>query len=476
MLDDVVKRFGHIAPRVDFWSLRLVDTRYEDLCVRQNILQPLNNVNSTGACVTIIDGNGMGYAATSDVTQNGLADAVHRAKMWARSSAMHGLIGAEAYARPNRSGSYQTHVDKPWTDWTLGEKISLLHDANRTLKKSDTLVDWSASFSHQQDNILLISSDAVRIEQSFSFFTPGMAAVANLNADTQRRTWGYHHARQGGLELIQERDFLNKADEISDEALQLLYAPSCPVGKMDLLLMPGQMVLQIHESIGHPLELDRILGDERNYAGTSFVTLDMFGRYPYGSELLNVTFDPTLGHQLASYGYDDEGTPAERQYIIRNGILQRPLGSVTSQARAGLPGVANARTSDWNRPTIDRMANLNLEPGSHTLDAMIASIDNGILMDTNRSWSIDDSRNKFQFGCEIGYVIEEGELKHLVKNTNYRGISATFWRSLARVGNDETFEVLGVSNCGKGEPNQAIKVGHASPACVFNNVDVFSGV
>jgi predicted Zn-dependent protease len=476
MLDDVTKRFGRIAPRVDFWSLRLVDTRYESLCVRQNILQPLNNVNSTGACVTIIDGNGMGYAATSDVTQNGLAEAAHHAERWARSSAIHGLIGVEAYARPNRSGSYQTHVGKPWTDWTLGEKISLLHEANRALKKSDGIVDWSASLSHQQDNVLLISSDAVRIEQSFSFFTPGMVAVANLNADTQRRTWGYHHARQGGLELIQERDFLNKADELSDEALQLLHVPHCPVGQMDLLLMPGQMVLQVHESIGHPLELDRILGDERNYAGTSFITLDMFGQYPYGSELLNVTFDPTLGHQLASYGYDDEGTPAERQYIIRNGILQRPLGSVTSQARAGLPSVANARASDWNRPPIDRMANLNLEPGPHTLDAMIASIDNGILMDTNRSWSIDDSRNKFQFGCEIGYVIEQGELKQLVKNANYRGISATFWRNLAMVGNDETFEVLGVSNCGKGEPNQSIKVGHASPACVFKNVDVFSGV
>ncbi len=476
MLDDVAKRFGSIAPRVDFWSLRLVDMRYEGLSVRQNILQPLNNVSSTGACVTIIDGKGVGYAATSDVTQDGLAEAVHHAQMWARSSATRGLVGADAYARPNLTGNYRTHVDVPWADWILSEKITLLHDANRALKKNDAIVDWSASLSHQQDDVLLISSDGVRIKQSLSYFTPGLVAVANLNADTQRRTWGYHHARQGGFELFQKHDFLYKAGEISDEALQLLYAPTCPAGKMDLLLMPGQMVLQIHESIGHPLELDRILGDERNYAGTSFVTLDMFGQYPYGSELLNVTFDPTIGHQLASYGFDDEGTPAEHQYIIRNGILQRPLGSVTSQARTGLTGVANARASDWNRPPIDRMANLNLEPGQNTLDAMIASIDKGILMDTNRSWSIDDSRNKFQFGCEIGYVIEAGKLKHLVKNANYRGISATFWRSLAMVGNDKTFEVLGVSNCGKGEPNQLIKVGHASPACVFKNVDVFGGV
>jgi predicted Zn-dependent protease len=221
--------------------------------------------------------------------------------------------------------------------------------------------------------------------------------------------------------------------------------------------------------------LDRLLGDERNYAGTSFVTMDMFGQYRYGSPLLNVTFDPTRPDQLASYAYDDEGTPARREYIIREGILLRPLGGATSQARAGLPGVANARASDWNRPAIDRMANLNVEPGDKSLGELIASVERGIWMDTNRSWSIDDSRNKFQFGCEVGRLIENGELKGWVKNPNYRGISAVFWRSLAAVGDGSTFEVLGEPFCGKGEPNQMIHVGHASPACVFTGVDVFGG-
>ncbi|MCG6865260.1 MAG: TldD/PmbA family protein, partial [Thiogranum sp.] len=173
--------------------------------------------------------------------------------------------------------------------------------------------------------------------------------------------------------------------------------------------------------------------------------------------------------------FDDEGTPADRVHLIRDGMLLRPLGGAVSQSRAGLDGVANARASDWNRPAIDRMANLNLEPGTSSLDELIGSIEYGVLMDTNRSWSIDDSRNKFQFGCELGRVIENGELKGLVRNPNYRGISATFWRNLAGVGDAGSFEVWGTPNCGKGEPNQMIQVGHASPACVFRDVEIFGG-
>jgi predicted Zn-dependent protease len=187
---------------------------------------------------------------------------------------------------------------------------------------------------------------------------------------------------------------------------------------MDVLLAPDQMILQIHESIGHPLELDRILGDERNYAGTSFVTPDMFGTYQYGSALLNITFDPTRLEQFVSYGFDDESQAAHREYLIRQGILVRALGGLTSQVRAALPGVANARACSWNRPPIDRMANLNLEPGDSSLAQMIASTENGMYLRTNCSWSIDDSRNKFQFGCEWGQLIENGALTTIVKNPN----------------------------------------------------------
>ena len=239
--------------------------------------------------------------------------------------------------------------------------------------------------------------------------------------------------------------------------------------------MPDQMMLQIHESIGHPLELDRILGDERNYAGTSFVKPDMFGSYRYGSPLLNVTFDPTDPRELASYAFDDEGERAEKVWLIRDGVLERPLGGRISQHRASLPGTANTRAASWNRAPIDRMANLNVEPGTSTLPDMIASVERGILMRSNVSWSIDDARNKFQFGCEWGELIENGKIRGVVKNPNYRGVSSDFWRSLRMVGDASTFEVHGTLYCGKGEPNQVIDVGHASPACLFSGVDVFGG-
>jgi predicted Zn-dependent protease len=321
-----------------------------------------------------------------------------------------------------------------------------------------------------------VTADGERSSQRFQYLLPSLSASANQGAETQTRTLGGHaYCRQGGLEILEDVGFRDAAPRIASEALELLHAPDCPSGTMDVLLAPDQMILQIHESIGHPLELDRILGDERNYAGRSFVTLDMFGRYRYGSELLNVTFDPRREGELASYQFDDEGEPAVREYVIEAGILRRPLGGRTSQTRAGLPGVANARASSWNRPPIDRMANLNVEPGDATLDELIARVERGVYLKTNCSWSIDDSRNKFQFGCEWGRRIENGRLTALVKNANYRGISATFWRSLRAVGSPETLEVLGTPYCGKGEPNQGIRVGHASPACLFADVEVFGG-
>ncbi|MDW9405055.1 TldD/PmbA family protein, partial [Pseudomonas soli] len=305
---------------------------------------------------------------------------------------------------------------------------------------------------------------------------PGLGGTAGDGQDSQSRSLGRENfGQQGGFEVVERCGLVGAARRVADEALQLLLAPNTPAGQRDLLLMPDQMMLQIHESIGHPLELDRILGDERNYAGTSFVKASDFGHLQYGSKLLNVTFDPTLHEELASYSFDDDGTPASKQFLIRDGLLVRPLGGALSQLRSGLDGVANSRACGWNRAPIDRMANLNIEPGEQTLAQLIAGIEHGILMRTNRSWSIDDARNKFQFGCEWGQLIENGELKGVVKNPNYRGISADFWRNLSAVGGRSTFQVLGTPNCGKGEPNQVVRVGHASPACVFRQVDVFGG-
>jgi predicted Zn-dependent protease len=416
------------------------------------------------------------YAATSALTRTGLRAACEHAMGWLEAGRRRALPGALRLPRPQRSGSYHSRVGIPWESWSTARKLELLQDINHTLDLDAAIVDRQARLSRRQNAATLVTSDGVRIDQRFHYVYPGYAALANRGVQSQLRTGGgWGSARQGGLEQLAGFDFPDSARRVAEEALALVAAPECPAATTDLLLMPSQMMLQIHESIGHPLELDRILGDERNFAGTSFVTPEMFGRYRYGSELLNVTFDPGIAPEMASYGFDDEGTAAGRVYLIRDGLLLRPLGGAGSQMRAGLDGVACTRASGWNRPPIDRMANLNLEPGASSLAGLIASIEQGVLMDTNRSWSIDDSRNKFQFGCELGRRIENGELKGLVRNPNYRGLSAAFWRSLAGVGNTETFEVWGTPSCGKGEPNQMIQVGHAAPACVFRGVEIFGG-
>jgi predicted Zn-dependent protease len=266
-----------------------------------------------------------------------------------------------------------------------------------------------------------------------------------------------------------------RVQKISEQAIELLSAEPCPTETTSVILMPDQMMLQIHESIGHPLEIDRILGDERNYAGWSFVKLEDFGRLQYGSKWMNITFDPTNRTQFASYAYDDIGNQAKKEFLIKDGLLLRGLGSLESQARSKISGVANQRASLWNRAPIDRMANLNLEPGLSTLDEMITSLDRGVLMETNRSWSIDDFRNKFQFGCEYAKLIEKGKITKTLRNPNYRGISSAFWNNLKMVGNRASLETFGTPFCGKGEPNQIIRVGHASPPCLFEKVEVFGG-
>ncbi|MDJ0974537.1 MAG: TldD/PmbA family protein [Planctomycetota bacterium] len=476
MIDQLESRFRAIQPDVDFVSLRYVDERHENLAVRQNIVQPTSTSRDVGAMLTVIDGDGLGYAATSDLSESGLREAVKRATAWARRTQGRGVADFGSMPLDARQGEYQSQVGRTWDSLSLKDKIDLLREHAGRIKKDDRIVDWVAALTGVSSESLLLTSNGGRLHQRFRFVVPHMVAIANEGTETQRRTLGgYGMGRQGGLEILDEIGFTAAPERLADEALELLSAPDCPEGTMDLILAPDQMILQIHESIGHPIELDRILGDERNYAGTSFVTLDMFGSYQYGSELLNVTFDPTRTDELASYGFDDDGMPAEREYVIKEGVLLRPLGGRTSQVRAGVPGVANSRASSWNRPPIDRMANLNLEPGDSSIASMVQSVERGVLMETNCSWSIDDSRNKFQFGCEHGRVIEDGELKHVVKKCNYRGISATFWRNLKGVGTAETVEVMGTPHCGKGEPNQMIRVGHASPTCLFGDVEVFAG-
>jgi predicted Zn-dependent protease len=444
-----------------FWSLRYHEEKRESHAMRQDTPEPTRVSIDRGAMLTALTEDGLGYCATADVSAAGLQKALDRATEWAQATRGNSVPRFDPASLPAPRGEYQSpHAEEAPSRGVLRE---LLAEECRGAKIDARIVERYAAFELVDEERIYLTSAGGELAQRFRFTLPHMRVTANEGLQTQARS--LELVRQGGFELVRESGFFGSGRRLADEALQLIAAPECPAGTMDLLLMPDQMMLQIHESIGHPLELDRVLGDERNYAGTSFVTPEMIGSYRYGSELLNVSYDPLPG-EAASFAFDDEGAPARKVFLIRDGILVAPLGG---------PGVANSRASGWNRPPIHRMANLNVEPGSSSLEEMIASMRRGILMRTNVSWSIDDSRNKFQFGCEWGELIEDGQRRGVVKNPNYRGVSASFWRSLRMVGGPATFEVHGTLYCGKGEPNQAIHCGHAAPACLFSEVEVFGG-
>ncbi|MDB6143039.1 MAG: tldD/PmbA family protein [Pseudomonas sp.] len=469
------QRFAALRSRAEFFSVRYVRQTSQHLSVRKNVAEPPHLSSDEGAMLTVRVNGVEAYAATSDLSQRGLQNALEQAEQQARRLAPYSLLDLrDQPVSTSRADYLSPHLADAFP--SLSDCYQLLNTESAAVPGDERLVSWQVSLGLDNVEQIYLNSAGAEIRQAQRYVYPGMSVTAYHSGDSQTRSLGRDNfGQQGGAEVITRCGLIGAATQIADQALQLIMAPNTPSGPRDLLLTPDQMILQIHESIGHPLELDRILGDERNYAGTSFVKASDFGSLQYGSELLNVTFDPDIPEQLASYGYDDDGTPASKQFLIRDGVLIRPLGGALSQYRSGMDGVANSRACSWNRPPIDRMANLNVEPGDQPLENLIGNIEHGIMMSTNRSWSIDDARNKFQFGCEWGQLIENGELKGVVKNPNYRAISAQFWRNLSAVGDRSTFEVLGTPNCGKGEPNQVVRVGHASPACVFSQVDVFGG-
>lgn len=497
-----------LAPACDAWSLRSVDSREEVIQVRQDISEPVGRSQDRGIMIMVSDRGGTAYVATQRHDREGLKAAFRAARDQAR--AMAAAMSSSRPTRPTRLKPRRGRTDGPQGEalpTTLAERIELVTEACRALAVDPRIVDRRATASFATVAQGYVDSDGTDTEQHFRYTVPNLTAVATHEGVTQIRTLAGQYngySRQGGREILEISGFLGQGRRVATEALELALAAPCPTGALDLVLMPDQMMLQIHESIGHPLELDRILGDERNFAGTSFVTPEMFGHYRYGSDLLNVSHDPTDPGQFASFAIDDEGTPSARVMLIENGLLKQPLGGATSLARwhalsrgttrattrtttrgttrAATGGkalgrdwkaVATTRACSWNRAPIDRMSNLNIEPGQSSLEEMVAATELGVLMETNCSWSIDDSRNKFQFGCERGRMIRQGRLAEVVRNPNYRGISATFWRSLAQLGDAATRDVLGTPFCGKGEPAQVIRVGHASPACRFTDVAVF---
>ncbi len=429
-----------------------------------------------GAMVEVLAQGQFGYSATNRLTREALQAAANRAYSQAVAASRWTIHRFTQAVRPPVTGEYISPYQRPLSGLGVGEINDLLRQLCEQLKVSAAIVRTLAVARTHEVESWFVSSNGSQVYQKLMLLESHLGAIAQAPGVTQSRTDNGYLARsyQGGWELFSGAESA-RATRIGEQAVELLSAPDCPDTATTLVLAPDQMMLQLHESVGHPLELDRILGDERNYAGGSFVRPQDFGKLVYGSPLMNVTFDATVPGEIASYRFDDTGAPAERQYLIRKGVLERGLGGLESQARLQVPGVACTRACSWNRPAIDRMANINLEPGETDFDTLIGGIENGVYMESNRSWSIDDQRHKFQFGCEYARKIESGQLTTVLKNPNYRATTPQFWSSLAQIGDRQTLEMYGTPYCGKGEPNQLIRVGHASPVCAFDHIEVFGG-
>ncbi|HET7838180.1 MAG TPA: TldD/PmbA family protein [Rectinemataceae bacterium] len=463
-------------PKAEWAGLRRVRSTGRGWEAKDGKFDSAYDFTGEGYMVEVLYAGQFGYAATASRDPGALRAAAERALALARAASAWPVFRFDKAVRPATALAWESPRR---LRSSLGSDVLSRHPIALTeaMRISDKIVQASAGLELRDIVTELVSTSGAAVEQSTHILGWSFQAVAREGSVTQRRSANGHRGRtnQGGLELLDLEAGKADARRAAEEAIELLSAQECPSMKADLVLAPDQMMLQIHESVGHPIELDRILGDERNFAGSSFVRLEDIGSLRYGSELMNVSFDPTVPTEAASYGADDIGNAARKEYLIKDGILVRALGSLESQARSGLPGVANQRAQDWYRAPIDRMANLNLEPGTSALPDIIAGIERGVWMEANRSWSIDDRRNKFQFGCEYARLIEEGRLTKTVRNPNYRGISASFWRNLFMVGDEASRGVFGTPNCGKGEPSQVITVGHASPACAFRDVEIFGG-
>lgn len=462
--------------KADYISLREVRRKTISLSVRNEVFEGLTSSEDHGVMIEVMMNGQFAYGATNAVNLEAIRACAMKAKETALAAAPFGLTKFNESVRPKTTGDYRSPAKVGINAFNPKESTDFLMNLSNAMKISDLIINRTAYQYIADMETHFVSTNGSDVRQNILRTAVGISAVASSpEKGNQTRSYGDDKSSQFGLESFKAEHFINQAKRVANEALELLDAEECPTETMDVIIAPDQMYLQIHESIGHPLELDRILGDERNYAGWSFVKPEHFGTLQYGSKLMNVTFDPTIEGQNASYFCDDIGAPATKEFLIKNGLLVRGLGSLESQMRLGLPGVASQRSTSWNRAPIDRMANVNLEPGTSTLEEMIKSVKRGIFMMTNKSWSIDDYRNKFQFGCEYARLIEDGKLTKVVKNPNYRGITAPFWNNLKMVGDKSTFEVGGLSNCGKGEPNQVIFVGHASPVCLFSDIEVFGG-
>ena len=466
---------GALAAGASYADARAMVTATEGLSARNGVLERLSRDESAGVGVRALIGSSWGFFATPEPEGVGARRAGEEAAAIAKASALVPGPPMELAGE----GAAQAHWESPCEEHpftvSVSERGDLLVAATATMK-AVAGVGVAMAYLHAWDTEKwFVSSQGHRISQHLVECGTSMEATAVGESETQRRSYGGIGGIWGtrGYEMIRGADLTGNAQRVGEEAVALLRAPECPPAVTDLILGREQLALQIHESVGHAIELDRILGWEAAFAGTSFLDLNQLGTIRYGSELMNITADATLPGALGSFGYDDEGTPAHPVDIVRDGIWVGALSGRDSAALAGIERSGGAiRADGFDRIPMVRMTNVGLLPGTDSLASMIEATDDGILMDTNRSWSIDDKRLNFQFGCEIAWEIKDGQLGRMLRNPTYTGITPQFWASLDMLGGRDEWVFWGTPNCGKGQPQQYGHTGHPAVPGRFRGVRV----
>ncbi len=358
----------------------------------------------------------------------------------------------------------------------IEKKIELLLEADKLIGKNPKVKTKEGSIESSQEEKFFANTEGSFITQNIISCGGGITCNAVDNSEVETRSYPNNFGGDfitGGYEFIEKLDFVGNAERVGEEAYELLKAEKCPSGKKTLILDTAQLALQLHESIGHPIELDRVLGTEAAYAGTSFLTLDKMNNLKYGSSIVNVYADATIPGGLGTFAYDDEGVPTQRTPIIKEGIFVNYLTSRETAPIIGQRSNGTMRADGWNRIPLIRMTNINLEPGEWRLEDLIAGTEDGLFFETNKCWSIDNKRLNFQFGCEKASEIKNGKLTgKIFKNPVYTGITPIFWNSVDAICNKDHWHIYGLPNCGKGQPSQKMYVGHGGSPTRFRNVEV----
>ncbi len=459
-------------------DVRVMHLRQRDLTTKNRKVGTLGQCESIGLGIRVIANGAWGFASTDELSREGVASCAAQAVAIARSSALAKKENVQMVPEGTYIDSWQGPCQKDPFEIPVEAQLDLLLAADAAMHKVRGVTVSEADMRFRKIDTWFASSSGSKIHQRRVISGCGIAATCFQGDEIQKRSYPNSFGGQhilGGYELIEAMDLRGHAPRVGEEAVALHSAAQCPEKTGTLILGGSQLGLQIHESVGHPIELDRVLGQEANFAGTSFLTLDKLHNLRYASPIVNVVADarPAHGPGLGTFAYDDEGVPAQCIEVIKSGEFSGYLSSRETAHLIGLPRSGGTmRTEGWNRLPMIRMTNISILPGDWTFENLLASTDDAILMDTNRSWSIDDRRYQFQFSTEIAWEIKGGKKGRMLKNPSYSGITTEFWNSCDAVTNAENWVLWGTPNCGKGQPMQVMGTGHGASPARFRNVQI----